>query len=50
MRNWKKSLVLGVTALVMMASAAFANDRIEISVTGGGEDTMILDRIFRCGR
>ena len=43
MKNWKKGLMITALAAVMATLPVLANDRIDISVTGGKEDSMVLD-------
>ena len=43
MKNWKMALGVGIIAAAVMAGTVFAADGIEISVTGGSEDAMVLN-------
>ena len=43
MKKWQKYFGIGILAAVLSAGTVFAADGIEISVTGGSEDAMVLN-------
>ena len=43
MRKFAKGLTLGLLLSALMMTSALADDKIEISVTGGSEDAMVLN-------
>ena len=43
MKNWKRVLGIGLMTAFMAAGSVFAADGLEISVTGGSEDSMVLN-------
>ena len=43
MRKFTKALTLGLMLGALAATSAFADDKIEISVSGGSEDSMVLN-------
>lgn len=43
MKNWKLAMAAGAAAALMAACSVWAADGMEISVTGGSEDAMVLN-------